>query len=85
MEVTYLTIKEAAKTLGVSPATLRNWDKSGKFPARRHPVNNYRVYKEEDVNRLLKEVDGGNVHRIKIKKNKIIKLQVRSERDLSDQ
>lgn len=45
----YITVKEAAYILGVSPLTLRNWDKNGKFPAQRHPMNNYRVYKAEDI------------------------------------
>jgi len=85
MEATYLTIKEAARALGVSCATLRNWDKSGKFHARRHPVNNYRVYKEDDVNRLLQDMDGGNVHRIKIKKNQVVRLKVVSVKDTPDQ
>lgn len=47
-----LTIKEAADLLGVAEATLRRWDAAGKFRARRHPINNYRVYVERDVLRL---------------------------------
>jgi excisionase family DNA binding protein len=42
--MTYVTLNEAASYLGVSKATLRNWDKSGKLRAVRHPVNSYRVY-----------------------------------------
>jgi MerR family transcriptional regulator, copper efflux regulator len=49
----YLTIKEASKMLGVTPLTLRNWDKNGKLRAHRHPINNYRVYKIEDIENLL--------------------------------
>ncbi|MBI2052849.1 MAG: MerR family DNA-binding transcriptional regulator, partial [Candidatus Ryanbacteria bacterium] len=49
MEKQYFTIKEAAGLLGVTPLTLRNWDKKGKLVAYRHPVNNYRVYKLEDI------------------------------------
>ena len=45
----YLNIKQAAEILGVSTLTLRNWDKNGKFPAIRHPINNYRVYKIDDL------------------------------------
>ncbi len=41
---TYVTLNEAASYLGVSKATLRNWDKSGKLRAVRHPLNQYRVY-----------------------------------------
>ena len=51
----YLSIKEAAELLGVTPTTLRNWDKSGKLVAHRDPVNNYRLYSVEDVTRFLQE------------------------------
>jgi predicted site-specific integrase-resolvase len=57
----YLTIKQAAKILGVAPLTLRNWDKSGKFPARRHPMNNYRVYRIEDLKKVYGGIETGNV------------------------
>ena len=40
----YLKISEAARFLGVTPLTLRNWDKKGKLPALRHSANNYRNY-----------------------------------------
>ncbi len=54
----YLTIKEAAELLGVTPTTLRNWDKSGKLIARRDPANDYRLYAIEDVSNLLGERSG---------------------------
>jgi len=53
MDNKYITIKHAAKILGVSELTLRNWDNSGKFPAGRHPISNYRVYKIEDIEDIL--------------------------------
>lgn len=40
----YVTLAEAASFLGVSKATLRNWDRAGKLRATRHPINQYRVY-----------------------------------------
>jgi len=49
----YLTVKEAARYLGVSPATLRNWDRAGKLTPCRHPVNDYRLYRKEDLERIL--------------------------------
>jgi len=55
----YFSIKEAAEILGVTPLTLRNWDKSGKFPAQRHPMNNYRVYKRSALERLIEDIEGG--------------------------
>ena len=53
----YLTIGKAAKILGVSAGTLRRWDNSGKFISQRHPINNYRVYKEEQVQQIVKELE----------------------------
>lgn len=49
----YLSIKQASQILGVTTLTLRNWDKNGKFPAVRHPINNYRVYKNDDIKKLV--------------------------------
>jgi DNA (cytosine-5)-methyltransferase 1 len=54
-----ITIAEAAKLLGVSLPTLRRWDESGKFPARRHPINRYRMYDRHDVMRLRARIVGG--------------------------
>jgi len=55
----YYTIKEAAHLVGVTPLTLRNWDKQGKLRARRNPINNYRVYKSEDLELFLRRMEGG--------------------------
>jgi excisionase family DNA binding protein len=52
-----MTIGEAARLLKVSEMTLRRWDKSGKFPARRHPINSYRVYLRADVVRLRRQIE----------------------------
>ncbi len=53
----YLTVKEVADLLGVTPLTVRNWDKTGKLKAARHPFNNYRIYKIEDIENFLKKLD----------------------------
>jgi excisionase family DNA binding protein len=53
----FITIKEAADIIGVTRMTLRNWDKNGKLKAHRHPFNNYRVYKVEDIEALLEMID----------------------------
>jgi len=53
----YLTVKEVANLLGVTPLTLRNWDKSGKLKAYRNPINNYRIYRPEDIELLLREIE----------------------------
>jgi excisionase family DNA binding protein len=54
----YLTVKEAAALLGVSTKTLRNWDRAGKFKPRRHPVNGYRLYRNEELQALLEKAAG---------------------------
>ena len=53
----YYTVGEAAHILGVTPLTLRNWDKKGKLNARRNPVNNYRMYKASDLELFLRKMD----------------------------
>lgn len=53
----YLTVNEVAKIFGVTPLTVRNWDKKGALVAHRNPVNNYRVYKIEDVEFLMKGIE----------------------------
>ena len=53
----YLTVKEAAAYLGASPATLRNWDRAGKLTPCRHPVNGYRLYRKEDLERILRQAE----------------------------
>lgn len=52
----YLKIGEAAKIIGVSTETLRRWDDAGKFESMRHPINNYRVYPENNVLSLVEEL-----------------------------
>ena len=55
----FMTIGEAATLLGVSEMTLRRWDKAGKFKARRHPINRYRVYRRAEVLRLRTRIERG--------------------------
>ena len=82
MSAPFMTIKDAAAYLGVSPLTLRNWDKQGKLPATRHPMSNYRIYKTTDIEKLLKDIEAGMIP-TKAKPRKILKrkLFVKSERD----
>jgi len=72
----YITIKQASKILGVSPLTLRNWDKNGKLKAHRHPMNNYRVYKIEDLEKVIQEIEANTGLR-KSSKKEVRKLIVR--------
>lgn len=53
----YLRVKEAAALLGVSPNTVRAWGAEGKIPEYRHPVNNYRLYKQVELERILKKLE----------------------------
>ena len=61
-----ISIEEAAKRLGMSKDTLRNWDSSGKLKSIRTP-GNHRRYKTKDISNLLQEND------TKIYKNNMIK------------
>jgi len=53
----FLSVKDVAKLMGVTPLTVRNWDQRGKLVAYRNPVNNYRMYKVEDVEGLLRRIE----------------------------
>ncbi len=75
MNESFLTIKQTAKILGVTPLTLRNWDKAGKFEASRHPINNYRVYKKEDVEAFIAYMGSKNSNTRK-RGNQVKKLDV---------
>ena len=57
MEQKYLSIKQAARMIGVTPLTLRNWDKRGILGAYRNPVNNYRVYKLNQIEFFLRRIE----------------------------
>jgi len=57
MEAQYLSIKQAAKILHVTPLTLRNWDKKGVMNAYRNPLNNYRVYRKDQLELFLRKVE----------------------------
>ncbi len=52
----FLTVKGAADVLGVSTGTIRRWDSQGKLKAHRHPVNNYRLYRRLDLEKLLTQI-----------------------------
>ena len=53
----FLTVNEVSRLLGITPLTVRNWDRSGKLVAYRNPVNNYRLYKIEDIEGVLKKIE----------------------------
>ena len=47
------SISQVAKTLGVVPGTIRNWEKSGLITVKRSE-NNYRVFSPDDLDKLKK-------------------------------
>ncbi|MEZ6069488.1 MAG: MerR family transcriptional regulator [Pirellulales bacterium] len=59
----YLRITEAAEYVGVAPNTLRNWGKSGKLTERRHPMNGYRLYDRDELDKLLRMVNGSPIRK----------------------
>ena len=52
----YLSVGGAASFLGVSSSTIRNWDRTGKLKAFRHPINNYRLYDRRQLQDLLDRI-----------------------------
>ena len=54
-----MTIAQAAEYIGVTPLTLRNWDKSGKLKAIRNPLNGYRMYDKEELDKFLSQLQAG--------------------------
>ena len=50
----YMTRKEAANFLGVAANTLLAWEKKGFLPCLRNPINKYRLYCKEDLERILR-------------------------------
>ncbi|MFV1969068.1 MAG: helix-turn-helix domain-containing protein [Pirellulaceae bacterium] len=61
----YLLIAEAAEFLGVSRNTLRNWGREGKIVEHRHPINNYRLYKQSDLEELLESAEKSSATKAK--------------------
>jgi DNA-binding transcriptional MerR regulator len=51
--------RRPGQIVGVAEAALRRWDALGKFKARRHPMNNHRVYVQKDVIRLRDRIWSG--------------------------
>ncbi|MBQ7475931.1 MAG: IS607 family transposase [Selenomonadaceae bacterium] len=50
----YFTINKFSKIVGVTPQTLRNWDKTGKLKPHHTTSSGYRYYSEEQLNQVLK-------------------------------
>lgn len=50
----FLSISKVSKMLGVSPQTLRNWDKLGKLKPHHVTSSGYRYYSQFDIDKFLK-------------------------------
>ncbi|MFA6353720.1 MAG: helix-turn-helix domain-containing protein [Candidatus Paceibacterota bacterium] len=70
MEKRLISIKEASSMLGVSKLTLRNWDRDGKLSAFRNPINNYRVYQLEDIEKIINQIKSGDKSEVAPRKKK---------------
>ncbi len=53
----YVQIAEAAELLGVCRNTLRNWGRDGKISEYRHPINDYRLYKRSELQKLQQRIE----------------------------
>ena len=53
----YVTIADAARIVGVSQNTLRQWAESGKVPVRRNPANGYRLFRKQDLEAFLNSLE----------------------------
>ncbi len=51
------TVSEAAKILGVSPDTIRRWDKRKMIKSYRSSLN-HRLFDINEINRLNKKING---------------------------
>ena len=57
MKKEFVTIRDASRILGVTAMTLRNWEKKGKLVAYRNPMNNYRLYRMDQIELLMRKVE----------------------------
>jgi predicted site-specific integrase-resolvase len=55
MNEVYLSINKVSKILGVTPQTLRNWDKSGYFKPEQTRNNGYRYYSQTQIDNFIEK------------------------------
>ena len=51
----YLKIGRAAEFLGIAQNTLRKWADEGRIAVRVNPANGYRLFRQKDLERFLKD------------------------------
>ncbi len=49
----YVLTAEAARILGVSVNTVRNWTRDGRISHHRNPANGYRMFRRKDLELFL--------------------------------
>ena len=49
----FFTVAKASKLLGVSKQTVRKWEREGRVKSIRHPLNGYRLFKNNDIRKIL--------------------------------
>lgn len=50
-----ITIKEAARLLGVSPKALKRWEENGKITPFRDPISSCRYYSRDDIQKMMSD------------------------------
>ena len=58
----FVTIKQAARFLGVCCNTLQGWDRDNKIPVYRNPISGYRLFKKTDLEDLLRQIEKSGKH-----------------------
>jgi len=54
----YYTTSDVARMLKINKMQLYRWEKAGRLPkAKRHPMNDYRVYTDKDLSKIKKLLD----------------------------
>jgi len=64
----YMKVREAAEFLGIAPNTVRSWGAAGKLREFRSPANGYRLYKREDLEKFLRQIEMTATHTPKRKR-----------------
>ena len=59
----FVGVKRAAEILGVAPNTVRAWGASGKITECRHPANNYRLYRQDELEALVRQIEDASESR----------------------
>ncbi len=52
----YLSPAQAAEILGITRGTLIKWSDKKKIPVHYNPLNNFRMYKKEELQQFLEEI-----------------------------